>query len=600
LKSVKKAVAENKPFEVEYRLRHKNGDIRYFLERGRPIYENDGKPLFIDGVIVDITQQKTSEKALQASEEKFRQLAENIREVFWLGSPDWNAVYYVSPGYEELWGRSCENLCRDPLSWLKAVDKGDRPRILEEVKRRSAGDLSKPEFPEYRIIRPDGSVRWVFARAFPVRNDQGEVYRIAGIAEDITERKKAEEALQLAHKELQQRVHERTVQISAANQELRRRSEQLLSVSAELILAEQRERSRLALLIHDHLQQFLVAAKMGLELLSDHVAEGRQQDVANILVMLAKSIEVSRSLSAELSPPVLRKYGLAAALEWLARWMKENYQLNVELQLMAQIHVPSEKIMVLLFQSVRELLFNVVKHARVNSATLTMTRDKTGQLRIVVSDAGVGFDGATIGECLGQAAGFGLFTVRDRLTMLGGHLNVHSTPGSGTTITLIAPLEANESAVRDSTITAIDNAHPSEIASSPQSHPGESRPVFVLVVDDHSMVRQGLKSLLHLESDIAVVGEASNGEEAVQLALQLQPDVILMDINMPKIDGIEATHLIHSKLPGTRIIGLSMLDAEDQAEAMLKAGAAAHLSKNCNSKTLLAAIRGKTAARKSP
>jgi CheY-like chemotaxis protein len=177
---------------------------------------------------------------------------------------------------------------------------------------------------------------------------------------------------------------------------------------------------------------------------------------------------------------------------------------------------------------------------------------------------------------------------------------VHSTPGSGTTITLIAPLEANESAVRDSTITAIDDAHPSGIASSPQSHPGESRPVFVLVVDDHSMVRQGLKSLLHLESDIAVVGEASNGEEAVQLALQLQPDVILMDINMPKIDGIEATHLIHSKLPGTRIIGLSMLDAEDQAEAMLKAGAAAHLSKNCNSKTLLAAIRGKTAARKSP
>jgi PAS domain S-box-containing protein len=599
LKSVKKAVAKNKPFEVEYRLRQKKGDIRYFLERGRPIYGRDGKPLFIDGVIVDITQRKSSEKALQASEEKFRQLAENIREVFWIGSPDWNKIFYVSPGYEELWGQSCESLHREPLSWLKAVAEADRPRILEEVQRRSTGDLSKPEFPEYRILRPDGSVRWVFARAFPVRNDQGEIYRVAGIAEDITERKKAEEALRLAHKELQQRVHERTVQLSAANQELRRRTEQLLSVSAELILAEQRERSRLAMLIHDNLQQFLVAAKMGLELLSDHVAEDRQQDLSNILVMLAKSIEVSRSLSAELSPPVLHKYGLAAALEWLARWMKKNYQLNVELQIMAQIHVTNEKIMVLLFQSVRELLFNVVKHAQVNSATLTITRDRTGHLRIVVSDAGVGFDEATMGERLDQAAGFGLFTVRDRLTMLGGHLNVHSTPDAGTTITLIAPLEANESAVRDSTIPAIDDAHPLKIASSPQCRQG-SRPVFVLVVDDHSMVRQGLKSLLHLQSDIAVVGEASNGEEAVQLALQLQPDVILMDINMPKIDGIEATQLIHSKLPNTRIIGLSMLDAEDQGEAMLKAGAAAYLSKNCNSKTLLAAIRGKTAARKSP
>ena len=126
---------------------------------------------------------KSSEKALQASEEKFRQLAENIREVFWIGSPDWNKIFYVSPGYEELWGQSCESLHREPLSWLKAVAEADRPRILEEVQRRSTGDLSKPEFPEYRILRPDGSVRWVFARAFPVRNDQGEIYRVAGIAE---------------------------------------------------------------------------------------------------------------------------------------------------------------------------------------------------------------------------------------------------------------------------------------------------------------------------------------------------------------------------------------------------------------------------------
>jgi CheY-like chemotaxis protein len=235
----------------------------------------------------------------------------------------------------------------------------------------------------------------------------------------------------------------------------------------------------------------------------------------------------------------------------------------------------------------------VVKHARVNSAIIRTMWDETGHLRIVVCDQGVGFDPSTMGEDLDQAAGLGLFSVRDRLTMLGGHLEVKSTPGAGTTITLIAPLEVAESAAADPTVTGMDDAQQSDLPASPTSHEDGGTTIRVLVVDDHIMVRQGLNSLLDLQSDIAVVGEASSGEEAVQLALQLQPDVILMDIRMPKIDGIEATQLIHSKLPDTRIIGLSMKDAEDQAAAMLKAGAAAYLSKNCDAKTLLAAIRGK-------
>jgi len=142
---------------VEYRLRHKDGSIRHFLERGRPISGHDGTPLFIDGVIVDITQRKTSEAAHRASEEKFRQLAENIREVFWIGSPDWTEVFYVSPAYEELWGRSCESLRRSPRSWLEAVVEEDRKHVLADMQRRIDGDLSEPAFPEYRIGRVSSS-----------------------------------------------------------------------------------------------------------------------------------------------------------------------------------------------------------------------------------------------------------------------------------------------------------------------------------------------------------------------------------------------------------------------------------------------------------
>ena len=442
LKTVKEAIAENKPFEVEYRLKCKNEDIRHFLERGRPVYGGDGKPLFIDGVILDTTDRRSAEEALRVSEETFRQLAENIHEVFWIGSPDWNEIFYVSPGYEHLWGRSCESLYKEPRSWLEALVEKDRARVLEDIKRMSSGDLSDPDFTEYRIIRPDGSVRWVLARAFPVLDDRGEVYRIAGLAEDITERKESEETILKSYRNLELRVQERTEKLAIANEELRQRSEQLFKVSVELTLAEQRERNRLAELIHDHLQQLLVGAKIQLELLSNAVAGDKREGVKRIYNLLCEALKVSRSFSVELSSPVLRRHGLIAALERLADWMKENYQFIVEMEVAPELRVDGEHLTVLLFQSLRELLFNVVKHAGVNSAILTMTQEDADLLRIVVSDRGAGFDLHAIGEASDQDGRFGLFTVRERLTLLGGRLEVSSAPGRGTTITMIVPLKA--------------------------------------------------------------------------------------------------------------------------------------------------------------
>ena len=131
---------------------------------------------------------------LQASEAKFRQIAETVRDVFWVGSPDWGKVYYVSPAYGETWGRSCQSLLDEPRSWLDAVHADDREQVLSAIEEKSGGALADPEFPEYRIVRPDGSVRWIAARAFPIRDTENTVSRIAGIAEDITERKRSEQA----------------------------------------------------------------------------------------------------------------------------------------------------------------------------------------------------------------------------------------------------------------------------------------------------------------------------------------------------------------------------------------------------------------------
>ena len=157
---------------------------------------------------------------LGENEERFRQITETIQEVFWLSTPDWSRVLYVSPAYETLWGRSLETVYAEPRSWLDAVVEEDRKKVIEGIDSRSAGRNAQAEFPEYRIVRPDGSMRWILARSFPIRNESGQVYRIAGIAEDITARKQAAQDLKQARNELEERVIERTVELSAANEAL--------------------------------------------------------------------------------------------------------------------------------------------------------------------------------------------------------------------------------------------------------------------------------------------------------------------------------------------------------------------------------------------
>lgn len=146
----------------------------------------------IGGQIGQFIERKRTEEALRTSQERFRELAENIKEVFWLTDSEKTQMIYISPGYEEIWGRSCEGLYRSPRSWLDAIHPDDRERILRAATTRQV-DGSYHE--EYRILRPDGSMRWIEDRAFPIRNSTGEVHRIAGIAEDITRRWEALEEL---------------------------------------------------------------------------------------------------------------------------------------------------------------------------------------------------------------------------------------------------------------------------------------------------------------------------------------------------------------------------------------------------------------------
>jgi diguanylate cyclase (GGDEF)-like protein/PAS domain S-box-containing protein len=170
---------------------------------------------------------------LQESESRFRQLADNLDAAFWIGTPDWQQVIYISPAYERIWGRTAENLYRRGLDWFDAITEEDRVAVQEQITEAAQPDWQCIQFPPYRIRRPDGLIRWISARAFPIRDEQGQVVRIAGIAEDISDRQSYQQDLEdLAHYDPLTHLPNRRLLADRLSQSLARshRSGQLLGI----------------------------------------------------------------------------------------------------------------------------------------------------------------------------------------------------------------------------------------------------------------------------------------------------------------------------------------------------------------------------------
>jgi PAS domain S-box-containing protein len=173
-----------------------------------PLHDMYGNISSTMAIIADITERKRTEAALRASEERFRQLAENIQDVFWIADLKQQQLLYVSPAYEQIWGRSYKSVLENSKGWLDTIHPDDRNLLQDSFSARlqsgSLEDMRWEEFDRtFRIVRPDGTVRWIRDRGFPIKNELGEIQRIAGIAEDITERKRTEAELQETTQTLQ-------------------------------------------------------------------------------------------------------------------------------------------------------------------------------------------------------------------------------------------------------------------------------------------------------------------------------------------------------------------------------------------------------------
>ena len=368
-----------------------------------------------------------------------------------------------------------------------------------------------------------------------------------------------------------------TEELIETNRQLAHRIEQLRLLVTELCMGEERERRRLAGILHDDLQQYLVGVKMNLEILSTKINGHQEQSFSNAYEQILESINISKSLNAELAPTIPDRQGPEDALQKLERQLADKYDFSLDLEIDPEAGAIAEDVFVLLLRSVRDLLVNVSRTADIRKARLKMEQ-KGRFLDLVMTFPAA----ADIFRQAQETDSFKLVSMREKLEMLGGSMDMMQSPDE-VGIIFAAPVSEEQPEKSE--------AGGEEQISGKESAADTSGVVRVLLADDHVILRQALSTMLEEYVDIHIVGEASDGEEAIRLAEQLDPDVILMDISMPKMDGFEATRKILGSKPDIRIVGLSMHERDEQARVILMAGAAAYCSKAGNPEALLVEIR---------
>ncbi len=505
-----------------------------------------------------------AEEALRSSEERFRELAENINEVFWASDPDKQRILYVSPAYEAIWGRSCASLYQSPLTWVEAIHPDDRARVAESARlRQVTGEYNEV----YRILRPDGSHRWIRDRAFPVRDENGRVYRIVGTAEDITEQKRME------------------------SQFLRAQRMESIGTLAGGIA-------------HD-LNNVLTPITLSLQMLQDFVKEEEGRT-------LLKTLESSAHRGSNLVKQVLSfargvegrraSINLLHLLREMERVVADTFPKNIAFVLETckdpwpvscdptQMH----QVLMNLFVNARDAMPAggriqvTLQNVELDSTYATMNPEARPGRHLVVSvvDDGMGMTPEVLDKIfepffttkeVGQGTGLGLPTSLAIVRSHGGFINVYSEPGHGSTFKVYLPAEASGSVSAD-------------VTEAPAKRPRGAGEV-VLLVDDEESIRTVARGTLERFS--YRVMEARHGAEAVAIYAQHQDVIsaVLTDMAMPIMDGPALIMALKAINPKVRIIASSGLASNGGVAKAIGAGVADFVPKPYTADVLLATLR---------
>jgi PAS domain S-box-containing protein len=522
-------------------------------------------PIEADELVANVNallRMRQTQTALRDSEERFRQLTDNIEDVFWMFSVPDRALEYVSPAYAAIWGRGAEALQQQPADWLDAVHPEDRDHV-------AALWNALPDVPhyeaEFRLVMQDGALRWVRDRLFPVRDRRGQVYRVARVTSDISRRREMESLLRAAdsHKNefLATLAHELRNPLSPI-----RNAAALLGASGAGAEHQARAREVITRQV-DHLAH-LVDDLLDVARISEGKIVLRKEEV-ELGSVIAQAIETAG--------PLLHS---------------RDHRLEVS-QPAKQIWVMGDQVR--LAQSMGNLLHNAAKFTPKGGQIKVEVALEGGSVRIAVQDNGIGIAEDNLSRIFGmftQAAvppdrapeglGIGLSLVSRLLDMHGGRLSA-SSPGIGLGSTFTVELPVLR------VVEALPAAGPGAGEASGQASNGGRR---VLLVDDNVDAMEMMSFLLaEMGYDAHATADAGH---LVDLALERKPDVIVLDIGLPGVDGYELARMLkqHPQLQSIRLVAHTGYGSPEDRRKALEAGFDAHLVKPAELEDLEKALQG--------
>jgi len=477
-------------------------------------------------------------EAVQASEERFRQMAENIREVFYMSAPKAPAVLYVSPAYEEIWGRSCATLYEQPRSFLDAVFPEDREQVAAAHARQLQGELTQEE---YRIRRPNGEIRWIWDRSFPIVNEAGEVYRVAGIAEDITARKRTEEALRQSEEQLRK---------------------------AQRMEAIGRLAGGVAHDFNNMLTAIIGTAELAmLELHRDHPV---RRDLKEIKQTADRAANLTRQLLAFASQQIIAP-GIFNLNELVTNLEKMLHRLIGEDIDLVITPAPDIGLVKVDAGQIEQVIVNLAVNARdampaggalaLQTANFTVDQDFTAKhpelppgeyVTLTVHDTGSGmsaevkarlFEPFFTTKEVGKGTGLGLATCYGIIKQNSGHIEVESEINQGSWFRLYFPR------FEDEAIMPSPPNYTSAISSGTET---------VLLVEDEPAVREVATRMLRAQGYQVLV--AANGEEAIQIAHSHAGEsihLLVTDVVMPRLSGKAVADQLKTIRPDMKVLFIS-------------------------------------------
>ena len=525
------AAKEGSPFRSEYRFGRPDSGVRWVIGQAAPERGKDGEVPGYVGTITDITERHQAEEALRESEERFREMAENIREVFWISNVGMTEILYISPAYEEIWGRTRASLIENPRSFLDAIHSEDREAIRAGVERQAEGNY-EISGSEYLIIRPDGSIRWIRAHPFPVRNERGEIYRIA---EDITESKRAEEQLRQAQK------MEAIGQLAGGVAHDFNNPLMLIGGYSELMSAQVRENDPL----RNHLVEIQKATARATSLTQQLLAFSRKQVLKpEVLDLNAVVAETERVLGRLIRENIELTIDLAPDLGCVRADRGQIEQVVMNLVINAGDAMPEGGKLTVETSNVQLSQAYLNRHAKVEAGSCVM---------LAVSDNGVGMDARTKARIFepffstkekGRGTGLGLSTVYGIVKQSGGNIWVYSEPGQGTTFKVYLRRVQEK----------VKSAPARGKASRGEALRGSET---ILLVEDEESIRRLTRDFLEKEGYKVI--EARNGQEALWVSDRHAGVIHLMmtDVVMPGMSGAVLAEKIAANRPELKVLYMS-------------------------------------------